>query len=143
VTTAIYLVFTPASTYGGGVLSDRTGRRRIFAASASALQAIAALLLIAWQGLATALVAAAFLGAGYGAFLSVDQALVIHVLPNVHWRVKDLGRVNLGTNAPQALAPLAASVFISSLGGYLVLFAAAGAATLLGAVMVFRIKGVR
>jgi MFS family permease len=143
VTTAIYLVFTLASTYGGGVLSDRTGRRRIFVASASALQAIAALLLVAWPGLATALVAAAFLGAGYGAFLSVDQALVIHVLPDAHWRAKDLGIMNLGTNAPQALAPLAASVFISSLGGYLVLFAAAGAATLLGAVMVFRIKGVR
>ncbi len=143
VTTAIYLVFTLASTYGGGIVSDRTGRRRIFVAAASALQAIAALLLVAWPGFGTALVAAAFLGAGYGAFLSVDQALVIHVLPDAHARAKDLGIMNVGTNAPQALAPLAASVIISVLGGYLVLFAAAGVTTLAGAAMVFRIKGVR
>ena len=143
VTTAIYLVFTLASTYGGGILSDRSGRRRIFVATASALQAIAALLLVAWPGFGTAIVAAAFLGAGYGAFLSVDQALVIHVLPDAHARAKDLGIMNVGTNAPQALAPLAASVIISVLGGYLVLFAAAGVTTLVGAAMVFRIKGVR
>jgi hypothetical protein len=34
-------------------------------------------------------------------------------------------------------------VIISVLGGYLVLFAAAGLTTLAGAAMVFRIKGVR
>ncbi len=143
ITTAIYLVFTLASTYGGGILSDRTGRRRAFVASAAALQAIAALLLVAWPGFGTALVAAAFLGAGYGAFLSVDQALVVHVLPDAHARAKDLGIMNVGTNAPQALAPLAASVIIGMLGGYQVLFAAAGATTLVGAAMVFRIRGVR
>ena len=143
VTTAIYLVFTLASAYGGGILSDRTGRRRIFVATASAAQAIAALLLVAWPAFGTALIAAVFLGTGYGAFLSVDQALVIHVLPDAHTRAKDLGIMNVGTNAPQALAPVAASVIIGSLGGYLVLFAAAGATTLAGAAMVFQIKGVR
>ena len=35
VLTLIYLVFTLAATYGGGILSDRTGRRRIFVAVAS------------------------------------------------------------------------------------------------------------
>ena len=80
--TAIYLVFTLITTYGGGVLSDRSGRRRMFVAVASVLQGIAAVLLVIWPSFGTTLVAGAFLGAGYGAFLSVDQALVTQVLPD-------------------------------------------------------------
>ena len=51
--------------------------------------------------------------------------------------------MNVGSVGPQALAPLAAGLIISSLGGYPVLFAAAGATTVVGALMVFRIRSVR
>jgi MFS family permease len=143
VTVAIYLVFTLLATYLGGAASDRTGRRRIFVASASCLQAIAALLLVVWPSFTSAEIAAGFLGAGYGAFLSVDQALVIQVLPDAESRAKDLGIMNVGTNVPQSLAPLAAALVITLLGGYTVLFAAAGVATLIGAAMVYRVRSVR
>jgi MFS family permease len=143
VATAIYLVFTLLATYLGGAASDRTGRRRIFVASASCLQAIAALLLVIWPSFTTAEIAAGFLGAGYGAFLSVDQALVIQVLPDAESRAKDLGIMNVGTNVPQSLAPLAAALVITVLGGYTVLFAVAGVATLIGAAMVYRVRSVR
>jgi MFS family permease len=143
ITTAIYLVFTLLTTYGGGTLSDRTGRRRVFVVVASVLQAIAALLLVAWPSFEAALIAAAFLGAGYGAFLSVDQALVTQVLPDAESRAKDLGIMNIGNNVPQSLAPLAAALIIDQLGGYRVLFGAAGVFTIIGAVMVYRIKSVR
>jgi MFS family permease len=141
--TAIYLVFTLLATYGGGLVSDRTGRRLIFVALASALQGVAALLLVAWPSFVTTEVAAAFLGAGYGAFLSVDQALVTQVLPGAASRSKDLGIMNIGTNVPQALAPVAAALIIDQLGGYRALFGAAGLFTLIGAAMVYRIKSVR
>jgi MFS family permease len=143
ITTAIYLVFTLLTTYGGGTLSDRTGRRRVFVVVASVLQAIAALLLVARPSFQAALIAAAFLGAGYGAFLSVDQALVTQVLPDAQSRAKDLGIMNIGNNVPQSLAPLAAALIIDQLGGYRVLFGAAGVFTIIGAVMVYRIKSVR
>ena len=141
--TAIYLVFTLLATYGGGLVSDRTGRRLIFVALASVLQGVAALLLVAWPSFVTTEVAAAFLGAGYGAFLSVDQALVTQVLPDAASRSKDLGIMNIGTNVPQALAPVAAALIIDQLGGYRALFGAAGLFTLIGAAMVYRIKSVR
>jgi MFS family permease len=141
--TAIYLVFTLLTTYGGGLVSDRTGRRLIFVALASALQGVAALLLVAWPSFVTTEVAAAFLGAGYGAFLSVDQALVTQVLPDAASRSKDLGIMNIGTNVPQALAPVAAALIIDQLGGYRALFGAAGLFTLIGAGMVYRIKSIR
>ena len=45
--------------------------------------------------------------------------------------------------APQALAPLLASLVIAQLGGYGVLFAVAGLFTVLGAASVGRIRSVR
>ena len=83
------------------------------------------------------------LGAGYGAYMSVDQALVTAVLPDAASRAKDLGIMNVGSVGPQALAPLAASLIIGELGGYPVLFAASGVTTVIGAVFVYRIRSVR
>ena len=82
VLTLVYLVFTLLATVLGGRASDRSGRRRSFVAVAGFLQAIASLLLTAFPRFGVALVAAAFLGAGYGAYMSVDQALVTAVLPD-------------------------------------------------------------
>jgi hypothetical protein len=143
IATAIYLVFTLLAAYSGGVISDRTGRRRVFVAVASVLQGVAALVLVVAPSFRTTEVAAAFLGAGYGAFLSVDQALVTQVLPDAGSRSKDLGIMNIGTNVPQALAPVAAALVIDQLGGYRELFGFAGMFTFFGVLMVYRIKSVK
>lgn len=140
--TVVYLVFTLFATAAGGWLSDRLQRRRIFVATASTLQAIAALMLAVFPSFSVALVGAALLGAGYGAFMSVDQALITQVLPDAASRAKDLGIMNVGSAGPQALAPLAASLVISSLGGYPVLFGTAGVTTIIGAIMVYRVRSV-
>ncbi len=135
-------MFTLTATVGGGRVSDRTGRRRVFVALAAFSQAIACALLTAFPSFGVALVGAAFLGAGYGAYMSVDQALVTAVLPDAASRAKDLGIMNVGSVGPQALAPLAASLIIGSLGGYGVLFGTAGVVTIVGALMVYRIRSV-
>jgi MFS family permease len=140
---AIYLVFTLITAYGGGILSDRSGQRRVFVAVAAFLQGIAAILLTIWPSFSMTLVAAVFLGAGYGAFLSVDQALVTQVLPSAETRAKDLGIMSIGNNVPQALGPVAAALIIDQLGGYRVLFAFAGIFTFIGALMVYRIRSIR
>jgi MFS family permease len=142
VLTLVYLVFSIGATIVGGRASDRSGRRRSWVALAGFLQAIAALLLAAFPHYGVALVAGAVLGAGYGAYMSVDQALVTAVLPDAADRAKDLGIMNVGSVGPQALAPLAAALIIGELGGYPVLFTAAGITTVLGAVCVYRIRSV-
>lgn len=139
----VYLVFTLIATVLGGRASDRSGRRRSYVALAAFLQAIASFLLTIFPTYGVALVAAAFLGAGYGAYMSVDQALITAVLPDAASRAQDLGIMNVGSVGPQALAPLAASLIISELGGYSVLFAASGVTTVLGALFVYRIRSVR
>ena len=143
VLTLIYLAFTLTATVLAGRASDRLGRRRRFVALAALSQAIACILLAAFPSFGVALLGAAFLGAGYGAYMSVDQALVTAVLPDAASRAKDLGIMNVGSVGPQALAPLLASLIIGSLGGYPVLFGSAGVITVLGAVMVYRVRSVR
>jgi len=143
VLTVVYLVATVAATWGGGVLSDRTGRRRIFVAGAAVLQALACALLVIVPSWSSALVAGLLLGAGYGAYTSVDQALVTQVLPDARTVAGELGVMNVAAVAPQALAPLLASLVIAELGGYGVLFGAAGLITVLGALSVGRIRSVR
>jgi MFS family permease len=143
VLTLVYLVATVAATWGGGVLSDRTGRRRIFVGVAALLQAAACAVLVVAPSWPNALVAGVLLGAGYGAYTSVDQALVTQVLPDARAVAGELGVMNVAIVAPQALAPLLAALVIAELGGYGVLFATAGVITVLGAVSVARIRSVR
>jgi MFS family permease len=125
------------------VLSDRTGRRRVFVAGAAVLQAAACALLVIEPSWSSALVGGLLLGAGYGAYTSVDQALVTQVLPDLQTVAGDLGVMNVAAVAPQALAPLLASLVIAELGGYGVLFGLAGTITVLGALSVARIRTVR
>jgi MFS family permease len=143
VLTVVYLVATVAATWVGGVLSDRTGRRRIFVGGAAVLQALACALLVIAPSWPSALIAGLLLGAGYGAYTSVDQALVTQVLPDARTVAGELGVMNVAAVAPQALAPLLASLVIAELGGYGVLFGAAGLITVLGALSVGRIRSVR
>jgi len=143
VLTLVYLVATVAATWGGGVLSDRTGRRRVFVAGAAVLQALACALLVVAPSWPSALVAGLLLGAGYGAYTSVDQALVTQVLPDPRAVAGELGVMNVAVVAPQALAPLLAALVIAQLGGYGVLFTLAGLFTVLGAASVGRIRSVR
>jgi len=143
VLTLVYLAATVTATWGGGVLSDRTGRRRIFVAAAAVLQALACVLLVVAPSWSSALVGGLLLGAGYGAYTSVDQALVTQVLPDLETVAGDLGVMNVAAVAPQALAPLLAGLVIAELGGYAVLFGAAGTITVLGALSVARIRSVR
>jgi MFS family permease len=139
----IYMVFVILASLFLGRLSDRLGRRKVFVFAASALQAIAALLLALVPDLGVAMIAAGLLGLGYGCFLSVDQALATQVLPDAHTRGKDLGIMNIATAVPQAIAPLLGALIVVAIGGFQGLFLLAAAATLLGALAILPIRTVR
>jgi MFS family permease len=143
VVTIAYLFAGVVATYAVGALSDRLGRRRIFVALAAALQALSGFLLASFPSWPVTLAAAALMGGGFGAYMSVDQALVTQVLPDAGSRAKDLGIMNIGAIVPPALAPLIASVFITSGGGYPALFGAVGVTVGIGAVLVYRVRSVR
>lgn len=143
VLTMIYLVFFTIAALTFGRLSDYFGQRKPFVYVAAYLQALAALLLAIAPDYTIAMVAAAFLGIGYGSFMSVDQALATQVLPDRHTRGKDLGIMNVALAVPQAIGPLLGAFVVASFGGFTALFIAAAIAATLGGLAVLPIKSVR
>jgi len=161
--TGVYLVFFVVAALILGRISDRIGRRKVFVYTAAYLQAIAALILAFVPNFDVAIFAAALLGAGYGCYMSVDQALATQVLPDAHSRGKDLGIMNIATAVPQAVGPLlgalivllfaslatagaATSDAITKVGesaGFAGLFVAAGVLAILGGVAMIPIKSVK
>ncbi|MFN4000590.1 MFS transporter [Microcella sp.] len=141
--TAVYLVFFTAAALGFGRLSDRFGQRKPFVYVAAYLQAIAALLLAVAPDYTIAMVAAAFLGIGYGSFMAVDQALATQVLPDRHTRGKDLGIMNVALAVPQAVAPLLGALLVAAAGGFTALFIASAVAATLGGLAVLPVRSVR
>lgn len=142
--TIVYLASGLACTYAGGYLSDRLDRRRVFVFVAAIMQALAGVLLAAAPGLSMTYVSAALMGGGFGAYMSVDQALVTQLLPEAASRAKDLGIMNIGTIVPPAIAPLLAGLLITSAGsGYPDLFGLVAATAAIGAFFVYRIRSVR
>jgi MFS family permease len=141
--TSIYAATLLLTVVAGGIASDRVGRRKVFVLWAGIVMAVAAGILAAAQTWTGAVVAASVLGLGFGVYTSVDFALLTEVLPAAVDRAKDLGLINIANSLPQVLAPAIAAPVVTHLGGYSVLYGIAAALGLAGAVLVYRIRGVR
>jgi len=141
--TLVYLVFFTASALLFGRLSDRLRQRKVFVYVAAYLQALAALLLAIAPDYVIALVAAMFLGIGYGSFMAVDQALATQVLPDRHTRGKDLGIMNVALAVPQAFGPLLGALIVAATSGFTGLFIASAVAATLGGLAVLPVRSVK
>jgi MFS family permease len=138
----VYTAALIATTVFAGRRSDRTGRRRVFVIWSGVVMAGAALLLAFWPSWPVAIVAAGILGAGYGVYVAVDAALITQVLPRATHRARDLGVINIANSAPQVLGPALSAPIVVHLGGYPVLYLLTAVVTLLGSVLVLRIRSV-
>ncbi|MFJ6838334.1 MFS transporter [Streptomyces sp. NPDC091209] len=139
---SLYTVGIVLTAFVGGVVSDRLGRRKSLVTASGVVIALGSALLAIRPTWPTALVAASLMGLGYGVYVSVDQALITQVLPTEGDRGRDLGVINIANSLPHVLAPAIAAVLVTHLGGYRALFAFASVLTLLGAVLVQRIRSV-
>ncbi|HEV3067383.1 MAG TPA: MFS transporter [Streptosporangiaceae bacterium] len=138
----LYLAGVVITAVAGGILSDRTGRRKLPVTVAGLVMAGAAALLALSPSWPAAMGAAAIMGLGYGVYLSVDAALVTQVLPAAAGRAKDLGIINIANSGPQVLAPAVAAPLVSQLGGYPSLYLTVAVVTVLGSLSVQRIRSV-
>jgi MFS family permease len=126
----------------GGIISDRSGRRKMLVTVSGALMGVAALVLTFWETWTASLVAATLFGIGFGAYIAVDQALITQVLPKAHNRAKDLGIINIAIVCPYAIGPAIAAPLVS-LAGYPALFGATAVVAIAAAIGVWKIKSVR
>ena len=138
--TAAYGLCTVLTAVVGGIWSDRLGRRKVFVI-ASGLVAASALLILAfvttWAG---AFVGAVILGIGFGIYTAVDFAMITQVLPTAEGRAKDLGVINIANALPQVLAPGVAAIVLGLGFGYSTLYVLAAGFSVLGSVLVVKIK---
>lgn len=140
---ALYAVGSILTAVVGGYISDRTGRRKPFVVISTIVMAAAAVLLALFTVLPMVYVAGFVLGAGYGWYQGVDQALITQVLPGARDRARDLGVINIANSAPQVISPVIAYLCVIHLGGYPTLYLVTGVITLLGAWAIRPIRSVR
>ena len=137
----IYTGFVVVTAIVGGVISDRIAKRKMIVTLSGILMGVAAVLLTFKETWPAAMVAAVLFGAGFGAYLAVDQALITQVLPKAKDRAKDLGIINIAIVGPAAIAGAIAALLVN-LGGYPALFAATAVVAAVGSVLVWKIKSV-
>ncbi|MFF1635276.1 MFS transporter [Leifsonia sp. NPDC058248] len=125
-----------------GPLSDRLGRRKVFVIVASVVMAV---------GMAIPLVSPTLIGMilftlvssfGFGAYMSVDGALMADLLPSANSYAKDLGVLNIAATLPQTVGPFLSGAIVV-VAGYAALFPVGIALALLGALAILPIKSVR
>ena len=110
-----------------GVLSDRSGRRKIFVLAGAALISAGLAVLIFFSGWTMVLAASVMIGAGFQIYYSLGLAMITQMLPSASDRGKDLGVINIAATLPQILMPPVGAFIINGLGtanpvGYQVFF---------------------
>lgn len=143
VLTIIYAVTVVLTSVLSGRLSDRLDRRLPFVSGASLGVGAACLVMAYARDWWMIVGAAVLLGASWGVYMAVDQALINEVLPTAAHRGRDMSIMQLAVVLPNALSPAVAAVALLQLGGYPGLYLLAGGLCLLGAVLVHRVRGVR
>jgi MFS family permease len=136
------------SALASGVLSDRLGRRKPFIVWASVVMAIGLAVPLFMPTTTGVLIYSFLLGLGFGAYISIDLALMIEVLPasmtsGPSSAGRDLAILGLATTLPQALSPSIAAGLVGITGGYPVLFISGIVFVVLGALAIIPIKSVR
>ncbi len=145
----IILSFTSlVSALAAGWLSDRFGRKRMVYFSGG-FMALVGLIFVLTHSLPIVLAAAAIFGLGYGAYISVDWAMVADVLPSHKNYARDMGVWNISQSLPQVIAPIIGGPLLDHftrtgqpLVGFQVLFSMAIVYCLIGTVTVRYIKGI-
>ncbi|MET0726368.1 MAG: MFS transporter [Leifsonia sp.] len=125
-----------------GPLSDRFARRKVFVFISSVVVGVAFLVPVFIPTTAGWFIFTVLAGLGFGAFQSVDQALMSEVLPSKKSFAKDLGVVNIAATLPQTLAPAVGGA-IALAFGYVGLFPVGIVLSVAGAFAVWFIKAVR
>lgn len=140
--TAVYGLVTVLTAFVGGWWSDRVGRRKVFVIWSGLIAASALVLFAFVHTMPAAYVGAVVLGIGFGAYTAVDFALITQVLPGAADRAKDLGVINIANALPQVLAPVLAAAVLGMGLGYPGLYLLAAGVSILGSILVRRIRSV-
>lgn len=126
-----------------GFLADRIKATKPIILGTSIVLIVGFLVPFLWPSVPGMLVYGFCAGAGLSGYLAVDYVLITQVLPNADEAGKDLGIINVTTTLPQTIGVAVAGTIVTVFGGYAALFPFAVVFVVLGALLLFRIRGVR
>jgi MFS family permease len=133
------LVFTAIS----GPFADKIGRLKLPVALSTALIGVGQLFPFIAPHVWTLYVMTVLVGISNGIYNAVDGALNLAVLPNKETAGKDMGFINLANTLSQIGGTVVAGLIVTYLGGYRAIFPCAFAISLIGSILIMRIKKVR
>jgi MFS family permease len=136
----VYTLFVVVSSIVSGWISDHTGRRLPFVVWPAVIQGLASIILVVAPSLTSAMIAAALLGVGYGAYMSVSLALGTDLLPYAEDHARDLGFVNVSASLGQLIGPLLGAGLVALVGGFWLLFLVGGILSIIGGFMTYAIR---
>jgi hypothetical protein len=142
----ITFVALVCAALAAGWLSDRIARRKPLVFGGGFIMALAVAAPLLAPNIEGILLYAGLIGLGYGAFMSVDLALMTQVLPESLGEStgRDLGILTTAINIPQILSPVFAAWLLSISGhDYRSLFIASAAFIVAGSLFVLPIRSVR
>lgn len=131
---------TVVTMFVAGWWSDRIGKRKPIVVGASLVFAASLTLPLLVPTLPALFVQVIVGGAAIGAFITVDQAYFIDILPDRGATARDLGVSSSGQSIGQAAGPAVAGVIVGASGGYELVWVAAIVAVVLAAVAVLPIR---
>jgi MFS family permease len=134
------------SGFGSGLISDAIGRRKPLVFTSSIIMGLALAVPLFFPTMNGMYGYAVLIGLGYGAFMSVDMALMTQVLPKDGGTStgKNLGLLTTAINIPQILSPVMAAWLLGAFGNdYRVLFITAMVFVFAGSLFVLPIKSVK
>lgn len=140
--TLIFGVLAAVAVIITGPLSDRISRRKPFVIGAPILIGLALIPVLASPSVLTYVLFFSLTGLAFGTYISVDQALMVAVLPNPKTAARDLGFLSIGQTIPGVVAPIAGGALVVALG-YGAIFWASLIAAVLAAIVIVFIRGVR
>jgi MFS family permease len=140
--TLIFGLLAAIAVLISGPLSDRLQRTKPFVIGAPLLIGVALIPLLIGPSVTAYLIFYAVTGIAFGTYISVDQALMVAVLPNPETAARDLGFLSVGQTLPGVIAPVVGGALVIALG-YESIFIASLVAAVLAAAVIFGIRSVR
>ena len=144
------ILTTTLGAIGGGFMSDRLRRRRMFVLLGSTLFAAGAVTMAIASDIPLLYAGSLITSVGIGMFAAVDQALILDVLPEKDTSAgRFMSIIGFAVSIPQAVAPFIAPAILAIGAGsaadknYSLLYVLAAAITVVGGVVVMRVRSVR
>lgn len=128
-----------------GIISDKLQRRKIFVFLSTLLMAAGLCIPLFMPTLTGMYIYAAIMGLGYGAYTSIDMALMTQVLPGGGKQAgKDMGILTIATVLPQSFSPILSAWLLATFNNdYSSLFIAAIVFVFASSFFVLPIKSVK